>query len=162
MFSFSHSCLFVCLLVFIENRVDTDIDGFIDYGELKTMMEKRGEPLTHLELTKLIKEVDEDEDGKLCFREVRRAKGIDEVCKLSKLTALNYLSKIPRLFLFVFVLFLFVCLFVEQIFSECINQLCTKPQFSQISCPGTLTLESGTGMCRDHDPPLFFRPVGAS
>ena len=103
------------MLASIDNRVDTDIDGFIDYGELKTMMEKRGEPLTHLELTKLIKEVDEDEDGKLCFREVRRAKGIDEVCKLSKLTTLNYLSKIPR---FLFVLFCFV---FEQIRSECIT-----------------------------------------
>ncbi|XP_072046458.1 EF-hand domain-containing protein D1-like [Amphiura filiformis] len=50
-------------------QVDTDIDGFIDYNELKMMMESRGEPLTHLELTKLIKEVDEDKDGKLCFRE---------------------------------------------------------------------------------------------
>ena len=27
------------------------------------------------------------------------------------------------------------------------------------STPGALTLESGTGMCRGHDP--FFRPVGA-
>ncbi|XP_033107576.1 EF-hand domain-containing protein D2-like [Anneissia japonica] len=44
-------------------------DDYICYNELKTMMELRGEPLTHLELKKLIAAVDEDGDGKLCFRE---------------------------------------------------------------------------------------------
>ena len=34
------------------------------------MLEKRGEPFTHLELKKLIAAVDEDEDGQLSFREV--------------------------------------------------------------------------------------------
>lgn len=39
--------------------------------ELKLMMEKLGAPQTHLGLKNMIKEVDEDFDGKLSFREVR-------------------------------------------------------------------------------------------
>lgn len=35
------------------------------------MMEKLGAPQTHLGLKNMIKEVDEDFDGKLSFREVR-------------------------------------------------------------------------------------------
>lgn len=38
--------------------------------ELKLMMEKLGAPQTHLGLKSMIKEVDEDFDGKLSFREV--------------------------------------------------------------------------------------------
>ncbi|MGH0131221.1 UNVERIFIED_CONTAM: hypothetical protein FKN15_001973 [Acipenser sinensis] len=38
--------------------------------ELKLMMEKLGAPQTHLGLKNMIKEVDEDFDGKLSFREV--------------------------------------------------------------------------------------------
>lgn len=37
------------------------------------MMEKLGAPQTHLGLKNMIKEVDEDFDGKLSFREVRVA-----------------------------------------------------------------------------------------
>ncbi|XP_013375221.1 PREDICTED: EF-hand domain-containing protein D1 [Chinchilla lanigera] len=37
--------------------------------ELKLMMEKLGAPQTHLGLKSMIKEVDEDFDGKLSFRE---------------------------------------------------------------------------------------------
>lgn len=43
--------------------------------ELKLMMEKLGAPQTHLGLKNMIKEVDEDFDGKLSFREVRVAMG---------------------------------------------------------------------------------------
>ncbi len=38
--------------------------------ELKLMMEKLGAPQTHLGLKNMIKEVDEDYDGKLSYREV--------------------------------------------------------------------------------------------
>ena len=38
--------------------------------ELKLMMEKLGEPQTHLGLKNMIKEVDEDNDGQISFREV--------------------------------------------------------------------------------------------
>jgi Ca2+-binding EF-hand superfamily protein len=41
--------------------------------ELKLMMEKLGAPQTHLGLKSMIKEVDEDFDGKLSFREVPMA-----------------------------------------------------------------------------------------
>ncbi|XP_071327987.1 EF-hand domain-containing protein D1 isoform X1 [Trachinotus anak] len=51
-------------------RYDTGKDGFIDLMELKLMMEKLGAPQTHLGLKNMIREVDEDFDGKLSFREV--------------------------------------------------------------------------------------------
>jgi Ca2+-binding EF-hand superfamily protein len=38
--------------------------------ELKRMMEKLGAPQTHLDLKAMIKEVDEDGDNKISFREV--------------------------------------------------------------------------------------------
>ncbi|XP_012289609.1 EF-hand domain-containing protein D1 isoform X1 [Aotus nancymaae] len=50
-------------------RYDAGQDGFIDLMELKLMMEKLGAPQTHLGLKSMIKEVDEDIDGKLSFRE---------------------------------------------------------------------------------------------
>lgn len=56
---------------FVFFRYDTGKDGFIDLMELKLMMEKLGAPQTHLGLKNMIKEVDEDFDGKLSFREVR-------------------------------------------------------------------------------------------
>ncbi|KAL2301053.1 hypothetical protein Nmel_011610 [Mimus melanotis] len=52
---------------------DSGRDGYIDLMELKLMMEKLGAPQTHLGLKNMIKEVDEDFDGKLSFREVRVA-----------------------------------------------------------------------------------------
>ncbi|XP_022090015.1 EF-hand domain-containing protein D2-like [Acanthaster planci] len=48
---------------------DENKDDFLCYDELKAMMEKRGEPLTHMELKKLISTLDEDQDGKFNFRE---------------------------------------------------------------------------------------------
>ncbi|KAL6070295.1 hypothetical protein STEG23_008549, partial [Scotinomys teguina] len=50
-------------------RYDAGRDGFIDLMELKLMMERLGAPQTHLGLKSMIKEVDEDFDGKLSFRE---------------------------------------------------------------------------------------------
>ena len=48
-----------------------DKSSFIDFMELKLMMEKLGEPQTHLALKDMIKTVDEDNDGQISFREVR-------------------------------------------------------------------------------------------
>uniref|UniRef100_A0A8C7WV52 EF-hand domain-containing protein n=1 Tax=Oryzias sinensis TaxID=183150 RepID=A0A8C7WV52_9TELE len=47
------------------DEYDMGKDGFIDLMELKLMMEKLGAPQTHLGLKNMIKEVDEDFDGKL-------------------------------------------------------------------------------------------------
>ncbi|XP_005246057.1 EF-hand domain-containing protein D2 isoform X1 [Homo sapiens] len=52
-------------------QYDAGRDGFIDLMELKLMMEKLGAPQTHLGLKNMIKEVDEDFDSKLSFREVQ-------------------------------------------------------------------------------------------
>lgn len=48
---------------------DTSKDNFIDFEELKHMMEKLGHPQTHLALKEMIKEIDEDFDGKINFKE---------------------------------------------------------------------------------------------
>ena len=53
-----------------SHRYDVDRSNFIDFMELKLMMEKLGEPQTHLALKAMIKEVDEDNDGQISFREV--------------------------------------------------------------------------------------------
>ncbi|KAG8445406.1 hypothetical protein GDO86_010260 [Hymenochirus boettgeri] len=50
-------------------KYDSGKDGFIDMMELKFLMEKLGAPQTHLGLKNMIKEVDEDFDEKLNFRE---------------------------------------------------------------------------------------------
>lgn len=51
-------------------RYDIGHDKFIDFEELKRMMEKLGVPQTHLALKAMIQEVDEDKDSKISFREV--------------------------------------------------------------------------------------------
>lgn len=51
-------------------RFDSGKDGYIDLMELKMMMEKLGAPQTHIGLKNMIREVDEDYDGKLSYREV--------------------------------------------------------------------------------------------
>ncbi|GAB1600021.1 EF-hand domain-containing protein D2-like isoform X1 [Argonauta hians] len=48
---------------------DVNKDKFIDIEELKGMMEKLGAPQTHLALKEMIREVDEDKDNKINFRE---------------------------------------------------------------------------------------------
>jgi len=50
-------------------KYDTCNDGFIDLQELKYMMEKLGHSQTHLDLKAMIKEVDEDQDEKISYRE---------------------------------------------------------------------------------------------
>ena len=64
-------CAIYCSpLLLCCHRYDVDKSGFIDFMELKLMMEKLGEPQTHLALKAMIKEVDEDNDGEISFREV--------------------------------------------------------------------------------------------
>lgn len=58
-------------MLFVFNyRFDDGHDGFLDLAELKRMMEVLGAPQTHLGLKAMIKEVDEDGDGRISFAEV--------------------------------------------------------------------------------------------
>lgn len=50
-------------------KYDIDHSQFIDQHELQIMMEKLEAPQTFLALKAMIKEVDEDEDGQISFRE---------------------------------------------------------------------------------------------
>ncbi|XP_077314041.1 EF-hand domain-containing protein D2 [Lithobates pipiens] len=78
-------------------QYDAGRDGFIDLMELKLMMEKLGAPQTHLGLKDMIKEVDEDFDGKLSFREfllIFRKAAAGELEEDSGLHALARLSEI--------------------------------------------------------------------
>jgi len=65
-----HNACHLRVLIVNFRRYDTGKDKFIDFEELKHMMEKLGVPQTHLCLKEMIKEVDEDFDGKISFREV--------------------------------------------------------------------------------------------
>ncbi|XP_070279459.1 EF-hand domain-containing protein D1 [Myotis yumanensis] len=78
-------------------QYDAGRDGFIDLMELKLMMEKLGAPQTHLGLKSMIKEVDEDFDGKLSFREfllIFHKAAAGELQEESGLMALAKLSEI--------------------------------------------------------------------
>ncbi|XP_058017200.1 EF-hand domain-containing protein D2 isoform X1 [Ahaetulla prasina] len=78
-------------------QYDAGKDGFIDLMELKLMMEKLGAPQTHLGLKNMIKEVDEDVDSKLSFREfllIFRKAAAGELEEDSGLHALACLSEI--------------------------------------------------------------------
>ncbi|VIO94612.1 Uncharacterized protein BM_BM6638 [Brugia malayi] len=50
-------------------KYDEDNDNYIDFNELKRMMEKLGEAQTHIALKNMLKLVDEDQDGKVSPRE---------------------------------------------------------------------------------------------
>lgn len=50
-------------------KFDLNGDQVLDFEELKRMMEILGAPQTHLTLKQMIKEVDEDFDGSISFRE---------------------------------------------------------------------------------------------
>jgi hypothetical protein len=50
-------------------KYDEDRDGTLNLEEMKKMMEKLGNPQTHITLKNMIKEVDEDGDGSICLRE---------------------------------------------------------------------------------------------
>ncbi|XP_029115956.1 EF-hand domain-containing protein D2-like [Scleropages formosus] len=78
-------------------QYDAGKDNFIDLMELKLMMEKLGAPQTHIGLKNMIKEVDEDFDGKLSFREfllIFRKAAAGELAEDSGLHALARLSEI--------------------------------------------------------------------
>ncbi|XP_054397354.1 EF-hand domain-containing protein D2 isoform X1 [Pongo abelii] len=81
----------------LSERYDAGRDGFIDLMELKLMMEKLGAPQTHLGLKNMIKEVDEDFDSKLSFREfllIFRKAAAGELQEDSGLCVLARLSEI--------------------------------------------------------------------
>jgi len=48
---------------------DMDNSGDIDFEELKLMLEKIGQPKTHLECKKMIKEIDKTNSGTIHYRE---------------------------------------------------------------------------------------------
>ncbi|KAM3931857.1 EF-hand domain-containing protein D1 [Leptodactylus fuscus] len=78
-------------------QYDTGRDNFIDMMEMKLMMEKLGAPQTHLGLKNMMKEVDEDIDGKLNFREfllIFRKAAAGELEEDSGLMSLAKLSEI--------------------------------------------------------------------
>ncbi|XP_056675681.1 EF-hand domain-containing protein D1-like [Monodelphis domestica] len=78
-------------------RYDSGKDGYIDLMELKLMMEKLGAPQTHLGLKEMIREVDEDLDSKLSFREfllIFRKAASGELEEDSGLMSLAKLSEI--------------------------------------------------------------------
>jgi len=50
-------------------KYNTSQDGYLDLLQLKYMMEQLGVPQTHLALKGMIKEVDEDLDNKIAYRE---------------------------------------------------------------------------------------------
>ena len=51
-------------------RYDSNNDKKLDLDELKIMMEKLKVPQTHLGLKDMIRQVDEDQDNKINFKEV--------------------------------------------------------------------------------------------
>uniref|UniRef100_A0A8C5BAW5 EF-hand domain-containing protein n=1 Tax=Gadus morhua TaxID=8049 RepID=A0A8C5BAW5_GADMO len=78
-------------------QFDAGKDNFIDLMELKLMMEKLEAPQTHLGLKNMIKEVDEDLDNKLSFREfllIFRKAAAGELAEDSGLCVLARLSEI--------------------------------------------------------------------
>lgn len=76
---------------------DAGKDNYIDLMELKLMMEKLGAPQTHIGLKNMIKDVDEDLDNKLSFREfllIFRKAAAGELAEDSGLSVLARLSEI--------------------------------------------------------------------
>lgn len=79
-------------------KFNTNKDGYLSIDELKRMMEVLGAPQTHLGLKGMIKEVDEDGDGRLSFHEFMlvfrkaRAGELEEdsgLAQLAKLTEID-------------------------------------------------------------------------
>lgn len=75
-------------------RYDEDQDKYLGLSDLKLMMEKLGVPQTHLGLKAMIKEVDEDGDGKISFREVRLRGCIVNKVRKSSSSRVNFPLKI--------------------------------------------------------------------
>ncbi|XP_022251079.1 EF-hand domain-containing protein D2 homolog isoform X2 [Limulus polyphemus] len=53
----------------LKSEFDVGGDNYIDFHDLKRMMEKLGSPQTHLALKDMIREIDEDQDNRINFRE---------------------------------------------------------------------------------------------
>ncbi len=53
-------------------RYDVNNDKKLDLEELKVMMEKLQIPQTHLGLKEMIRQVDDDQDNKINFKEVKK------------------------------------------------------------------------------------------
>ncbi|KAH8413339.1 hypothetical protein KR009_010056 [Drosophila setifemur] len=79
------------------NTYDTARDGFLDLQELKFMMEKLGAPQTHLGLKKMIAEVDEDNDGKISFREFLLIYRKAQAGELDDDSGLNQLARLTEI-----------------------------------------------------------------
>ncbi|KAK3730107.1 hypothetical protein QZH41_013747 [Actinostola sp. cb2023] len=78
-------------------RYDVNNDHYLDLMEIKLMMEKLGAPQTHVGLKEMIKQVDEDNDGKVCYREfllVFRKSAAGELLEDSGLFALAQLAEV--------------------------------------------------------------------
>ncbi|XP_066137739.1 EF-hand domain-containing protein D2 homolog [Euwallacea fornicatus] len=75
-------------------KFNTNKDDYLTLDELKRMMEALGAPQTHIGLKQMIKEVDEDSDGRLSFHEFMlvfrkaRAGELDEDSGLGQLARL--------------------------------------------------------------------------
>ncbi|EDW90348.1 EF-hand domain-containing protein D2 homolog [Drosophila yakuba] len=78
------------------NTYDTARDGFLDLQELKFMMEKLGAPQTHLGLKQMIAEVDEDNDGKISFREFLLIFRKAQAGELDSDSGLNQLARLTE------------------------------------------------------------------
>ncbi|VEN61968.1 unnamed protein product [Callosobruchus maculatus] len=86
-------------------KFNTAKDGFLSLPELKRMMEQLGAPQTHIGLKGMIKEVDADGDGRLCFAEFmmvfRKARageleensGLDQLAKLTEVNITELAKK---------------------------------------------------------------------
>ncbi|XP_061387377.1 EF-hand domain-containing protein D2 homolog [Musca vetustissima] len=79
------------------NTYDTGRDGYLDLTELKYMMEKLGAPQTHLGLKEMIKEVDEDNDGKISFREFLLIYRKAQAGELDNDSGLNQLARLTEI-----------------------------------------------------------------
>ncbi|XP_071944132.1 EF-hand domain-containing protein D2-like [Antedon mediterranea] len=81
----------------IFKKYDVDNNEYIDQMELKLMMENLGVPQTHTSLKAMIREVDEDLDGMISFREflliyrkaaageLKEGSGLHDLAKLTDL-----------------------------------------------------------------------------
>ncbi|XP_017069929.1 LOW QUALITY PROTEIN: EF-hand domain-containing protein D2 homolog [Drosophila eugracilis] len=78
------------------NTYDLARDGFLDLQELKFMMEKLGAPQTHLGLKQMIAEVDEDNDGKISFREFLLIFRKAQAGELDSDSGLNQLARLTE------------------------------------------------------------------
>ncbi|PFX23838.1 EF-hand domain-containing protein D2-like [Stylophora pistillata] len=76
---------------------DVKNDHYLDLMEMKMMMEKLGAPQTHVGLKNMIAEIDEDNDGKVSFREfllIFRKAAAGELLEDSGLSALARLAEV--------------------------------------------------------------------